>query len=62
VTFVGRRAELAALADWWEHAADRPTLIWGAAGRQDRTTVIMAADISLTLAASVLTVIVARRI
>jgi uncharacterized protein len=28
-TFVGRRAELDALADWWEHAADRPALVWG---------------------------------
>lgn len=27
--FVGRHAELEALADWWEHAADRPALIWG---------------------------------
>src|ERR1700678_2220043 len=29
MTFVGRQAELAALTDWWEHAADRPALIWG---------------------------------
>ena len=27
--FVGRQAELGALRDWWEHAADRPALIWG---------------------------------
>jgi uncharacterized protein len=27
--FVGRQAELVALADWWEHAADRPALVWG---------------------------------
>ena len=27
--FVGRQAELGALGDWWEHAADRPALIWG---------------------------------
>jgi uncharacterized protein len=29
MAFVGRQAELAALTDWWEHAADRPALIWG---------------------------------
>lgn len=27
--FTGREAELDALRDWWEHAADRPALIWG---------------------------------
>lgn len=27
--FVGRTAELDALRDWWERAADRPALIWG---------------------------------
>src|ERR671915_1490639 len=27
--FVGREAELDALSDWWEHAADRPALVWG---------------------------------
>lgn len=27
--FIGRDAELDALRDWWEHAADRPALVWG---------------------------------
>ena len=27
--FVGREAELDALRDWWEHAPDRPALVWG---------------------------------
>ena len=27
--FVGREAELDALRDWWEYAADRPALVWG---------------------------------
>lgn len=27
--FTGREAELDALRDWWEHASDRPALIWG---------------------------------
>jgi AAA+ ATPase superfamily predicted ATPase len=29
VEFSGREAELDALRDWWEHASDRPALIWG---------------------------------
>ncbi len=29
VGFVGREAELDALRDWWEHAPDRPALVWG---------------------------------
>lgn len=27
--FVGREAELDALRDWWNHASDRPALVWG---------------------------------
>lgn len=27
--FIGREAELADLADWWENAGDRPALVWG---------------------------------
>jgi AAA+ ATPase superfamily predicted ATPase len=27
--FVGREAALEALRDWWEHASDRPALVWG---------------------------------
>lgn len=27
--FVGREAELDALRDWWDHAPDRPALVWG---------------------------------
>jgi hypothetical protein len=27
--FIGREAELDALRDWWDHASDRPALIWG---------------------------------
>lgn len=27
--FVGREGELDALRDWWEHASDRPALVWG---------------------------------
>jgi uncharacterized protein len=27
--FTGREAELDALRDWWDHASDRPALIWG---------------------------------
>ena len=29
MSFVGREAELDALRDWWEHAPDRPALVWG---------------------------------
>jgi AAA+ ATPase superfamily predicted ATPase len=30
--FVGREAELDALTHWWEHAPDRPALVWGRRG------------------------------
>src|SRR5262245_17498196 len=29
MSFIGREAELDALTDWWEHAPDRPAMVWG---------------------------------